>query len=67
MNVNLDATTRAMELMSPSRLAPIANITGERVWNFVDAETSLIGSFIKPKKAVGHKRTPRQRKPAVPA
>ncbi len=67
MNVNLDATTRAMELMSPSRLAPIANITGERVRNFVDAETSLIGSFVKAKKAVGHKRTPRQRKAAVSA
>lgn len=67
MNVNLDATTRAMELMSPSRLAPIANITGERVRNFVNAETSLIGSFMKPKKGVGHKRATRQHKAAVPA
>jgi len=70
MNVNLDATTRAMEMMSPSRLAPMANITGEGVRNFVDAETSLIGSIIKPKKAVGHKhpraRTVRPHK-AVPA
>src|SRR5271165_3627683 len=55
MNVNLDATTRALELMSPSRLAPVASLTGERVRNFVDAETSLIGSLMKPKKVVGHK------------
>ncbi len=70
MNVNLAATTRAMEMMSPSRLAPMANITGERVRNFVDAETSLIGSIIKPKKVVSHKhpraRTVRPHK-AVPA
>lgn len=50
MNVNLDATTRTLELMSPSRLVPMANLTGEGVRNFVDAETSLIGSLIKPKK-----------------
>jgi uncharacterized membrane protein YqiK len=71
MNVNLDATTRAMELISPSRLAPMANITGEGVRNFVDAETSLIGSIIKPKKVVGHKHTRgstvRPHKAAVPA
>jgi len=70
MNVNLSATTRAMELMSPSRLTPMANRTGEGVRNFVDAETSLIGSLIKPKKVVGHKHargsTVRQHK-AVPA
>lgn len=55
MNVNLDITTRAMEMMSPSRLAPMADLTGEGVRNFVDAQKSLIGSLIKPKKAVGHK------------
>ena len=48
MNVNLDATTRAMELMSPSRLMPMANLTGEGMKSFVNAETSLIGSLIKP-------------------
>jgi len=55
MNVNLDATTRAMEMMAPSRLAPMANLTGEGVRDFVDAQTSLIGSFMKPKKVASHK------------
>jgi len=50
MNVNLDATTRTMELMSPARLVPMANRTGEGVRSFVDTETSLIGSIIKPPK-----------------
>jgi uncharacterized membrane protein YqiK len=72
MNVTLDATTRTLELMSPSRLVPVANLTGEGVRNFVEAETSLIGSLVKPpKKGVGHTkqgrgRAARQHK-AVPA
>jgi hypothetical protein len=70
MNVNLDATTRTLELMSPSRLVPMANLAGEGVRSFVDAETSLIGSLIKPpKKAVakqGRGRAVRQHK-VVPA
>ena len=62
MNVNLDATTRTLELMSPSRLVPMANLTGEGVRSFVDAETSLIGSLIKPsKKSVGHAKQGRGR------
>jgi hypothetical protein len=62
MNVNLEATTRTLELMSPSRLVPMANITGEGVRSFVDAETSLIGSLIKPpKKGVGHAKPGRGR------
>jgi uncharacterized membrane protein YqiK len=71
MNVNLDATTRTLELMSPSRLVPMANLTGEGVRSFVDAETSLIGSLIKPPKKVSGRakqraRTVRQHK-VVPA
>jgi hypothetical protein len=72
MNVNLDTATRSLELMSPSRLLPIANRTGEGVKNFFNAETSLIGSLVKPgKKGVGHAnhgraRTTRRHK-AVPA
>jgi hypothetical protein len=50
MNVNLDATARAVEMLSPSRLAPMASATGERVRDFVDAETSLIGKLILPRK-----------------
>jgi len=61
MNVNLDATTRAMEMMSPSRLAPVASVTSEGVRNFVNAETSLIGSLIKPKKVAGQPKIKRTR------
>lgn len=61
MNVNLDATTRAMEIMSPSRLVPVASRTGEGVRNYVNAETSLIGSFIKPAKTVDHPKAKRTR------
>ncbi len=61
MNVNLDATTHTLELMSPSRLVPVASLTGEGVRNFVDAETSLIGSLIKPKKATSHAKQRRDR------
>jgi len=61
MNVNLDATTRAMEMMSPSRFAPVASQTGESVRNFVNAETSLIESLIKPKKVAHHVKLKRAR------
>jgi len=71
LNVNLDATTRAMEIMAPSRLVPVASRTGEGVRNFVDAETSLIGSLIKPKKGTGPTKPKRARRArheeAVPA
>lgn len=61
MNVNLDATNRALEMVSPSRLVPVASVTRDRVRNFVNAETSLIGKLIKPKKVVGHARPKRPR------
>ena len=61
MNVNLDATTRAMEMMSPARLIPVANRTGEGVRDFVNAETTLIGSFIEPKKGGGPPKAKRSR------
>lgn len=50
MNVNLDVTARAVEMLSPSHLAPMASATGERVRDFVDAETSLIGKLIPSRK-----------------
>ena len=50
MNVNLDVATRTLEKISPSQLLPMANLTGEGVKKFVEAETSLIGSLIKPAK-----------------
>ena len=61
MSVNLDATTRALEMVSPSRLAPVASLTRDGVRNFVDAESSLIGSIIKPK-TVADSGKPRSRK-----
>lgn len=54
INVNLNATTRALEVMSPSRLVPVATVTRDSVRKFVDAEKSLIESLIRPKKVVGH-------------
>ena len=71
MNVNLDATTRALEMISPSRLAPVASRTGKGVRDFVNTETSLIGSLIKPRKVVGPPKPKRaraaRRRQAVPA
>jgi len=61
MNVNLKAATRALEVIKPFRLLPMANITGEGVKRFVDAEQALIGSMIKPRAAV-HRKKPRPRK-----
>ena len=61
MNVNLDATTRAMEMMSPSQLSPVATVTKEGVRKFVNAETSLLGSFITPKKVAGRAKSKRVR------
>lgn len=71
MNVNVDAATRTAELLAPSRLMPVANLTGEQVRHFLDTETELIGSLIKPRKKTaardGRKRARGKRQPAVPA
>lgn len=50
MNVNLDTATRALGLVSPSQLLPIANRAGKSVKNVFNQETSLIRSLIKPGK-----------------
>jgi len=71
MNVNLDLSTKSMEMMSASRLLPVASLTEEGVKNFFNTETALIGSLInphKPKVAARAKpgRThPKQQKAAV--
>jgi hypothetical protein len=49
MNVNLKAATKTFKMLAPSRLLPIANLTGEGVKSFVNAEKSLIESIIKPR------------------
>jgi hypothetical protein len=64
MNVSLDATTRTLQMMSPSRLVPAANLTSDGVRSFVDAETSLIGSLIRPpKKSMGRVKQGQRRNP----
>jgi hypothetical protein len=71
MNVNLDAATRGVGLISPSRLVPVADLTSEGVKNFFDAETSLVTSLLKehkPKVAGRVKKThARHRKEAAVA
>jgi hypothetical protein len=66
MNVNLKSATRVMEMMAPSRLLPVTNITGEGVKNFVEAEKALIETVMKPgngtKAAAKAKRGKRARK-----
>jgi len=54
MNVNLKAATKTMELLNPARLLPMANITGEGVKSFVDAEKALIDSVVKPRAGSRH-------------
>ncbi len=51
MNVNLTAATRSMDLLSPSRLWPMAKRTGEEVKSFVKAEKAMFESMTKPHKA----------------
>lgn len=72
MNVNLDAATRTMELMSPSQLFPMATRTGEEIKNFFEGEASMVGSLVKPvKKAMRRTKPVRghtvRRRKAVPA
>ena len=62
MNVNLDVATRSLEKISPSQLLPMADLTGEGVRKFVNKETSLIGSLIKPPKK-GVTRTKASQRP----
>lgn len=49
MNVNLGAATRAMEMLSPARLWPMAMRTGEGMKNFVEAEKKVFDSMTKPR------------------
>jgi len=70
MNVSLDLGTRSMEMISPSQLLPVANLTGQEVKNFFQMEKSLIGSLVKPHKPkvavhAKHPRTKRARAVAV--
>jgi len=67
VNVNLKAATRTLEVIKPFRLLPMADITGEGVKRFVNAERAMIDSMIKPRPAERRaKRPPRPRKAATP-
>lgn len=48
-NSNLKTATKTMSLLAPSRILPMANLTGEGVKSFVTAEKTLIDSIIKPR------------------
>lgn len=62
MNANLDAATRTLEAVSPAQLLPMASRTREGVKNFFNAERSLVGSLINPrKKAAGRAKQGRAR------
>jgi hypothetical protein len=65
MNVNVDLTTRSMEMMSPSQLLPVANLTGEEVKKFFEMEKSLITSVMKERtpKPAGRAKRPRVKPP----
>jgi len=61
-NVNLKAATKTMAMISPSRILPMANLTGDGVKGFVTAEKALIESMIKPRNVVrGDGRRPQHR------
>ena len=66
MNVNLDVATRTLEKISPYQLLPMASRTGEEVKKFVGAETSMIGSLIKPaKKSVKGVKKVKAHRPSI--
>ena len=47
VNVNLQAARRAVDLQSPIRLMPMAEMAGESVRSFVDAEKALLNTMKK--------------------
>ncbi len=62
-NVNMQAASRMLDLKAPIRLLPIADIAGESVKNFVDAEKALLSSMTK---ARAHAKVePKKRKTAA--
>ena len=71
MNVNLDVSAKSLEMVSPARLVPTANLTEERVKDFFKTESDLIGALINPRKTkpVGRAKPGRnhrkQQKPAA--
>ncbi len=66
VNVNLQAASRALDLESPIRLLPIADIAGEGVKSFVDAEKALLDSMAK-SRTHAEEEVHTRRRPARPA
>jgi len=63
MNVNLKAATKTIEVLAPTRLLPMANLTGEGVKNFVEAEKAFIASVMKPRDAKVVNMSERRKRP----
>jgi hypothetical protein len=62
VNVNLQAATRVMDLKTPIRLLPMAEMAGESVRSFVDAEKALLNTM---KKARTHAKKEEEVKPTT--
>jgi hypothetical protein len=60
-NVNMQAASRVLDLRAPIRLLPIADIAGESVKSFVDAEKALLSSMTKARTHA--KAEPKARRP----
>ncbi|HVP64833.1 MAG TPA: hypothetical protein VMT82_08045 [candidate division Zixibacteria bacterium] len=60
VNVNLQAARRAMDLKAPIRLMPMAEMAGESVRSFVDAEKALLNTM---KKARTHAKKEEEKPP----
>ncbi len=67
VNVNTQAASRALDLKMPIRFMPVADIAGESVKSFVDAEKALVDSMMKTRAHVevaapkAHRTTPKPR------
>lgn len=66
MTVNLKSATKVIDMLSPTRLIPMASFTGDGVKNFVTAEKALIDNIVKPhhKAHIVKMRKPAKKRPA---
>lgn len=65
MNANVKMASRAMKLMTPMPLVPLADITREGVKSYVDAQKALVSVMLHP--ANGRKHEPAASRPKRPA
>ena len=66
VNVSLQSASRAADIKMPFRVLPMADIAGDSLKSFVDAEKALFNSMSKPRPHVTAEAKAR-RKPARPA